>query len=577
MAKTYSKWIILGAAALILVVGGIMYAASRKPKITYDTAAVERGLVMDQVTATGSIAPSSKIKLEAEATGKVTDILLDEGAEVSKGDVILEIDAKDIDAQISAQNAVVASARAKLAELEAGPTTEELALAARAVDTAQSRLDAAKSAETDAMTSLSNAQKKLENTVEKANALIDAKLTTFTAHLDDAMVKSDDAVTRLTQPMYTSENLLSFTSTSSMYETAANGTRSSAKSAVTAITSAVAAAKANVTVENVRAQYAIVAPDLATVLNHLQATVDVLDYSASLSDTTLASYKTNASTAVTNVTGAITTLAADAADLDLQEKLNETDLTSADIAVAEAEANLNAAEHNVDTAKNTLAEAQASLDLKKAGTRPEAVSAQRAVVSAEVAKLSQLQNERDKHRIVAPVDGVVTLIAVEKGETLQAGTQAAIMNAKGPLEIVSNVSEIDIARVQIGDPVDVTLDAFSSSEHWTGKVIAIQPAEKVVDSVIFYETRIRLDEEDTRLRSGMTANLDIIAERRDDVLRVPVRALHEDGDRTYVNVLVNGTVTEERDVTVGLRAVDFAEITSGLQEGEEVVTAQREG
>src|SRR5690606_2923041 len=155
-------------------------------------------------------------------------------------------------------------------------------------------------------------------------------------------------------------------------------------------------AKANRTVDNIHAQYAVVAPKLAIVLDHVEATVDVLDYSANLPDATLATYKANASMAVPDVAGAVTARAADNSDLDPRARLTEAGLTAADIAVAEAEANLNSAERNVTTSESSLAEAQASLDLKKAGVRPESITAQRAAVSAELAKLEGLQNEKDK-------------------------------------------------------------------------------------------------------------------------------------------------------------------------------------
>jgi HlyD family secretion protein len=575
MIRISKKWIVLGSVGLVIAIGAAASFRGKEPAVTYDTAVVDRGAVVDEVSATGSIAPSSKIDLEAEASGKVTRIAVEEGAQVAAGDVILEIDMKDIDTKVTAQAAALASARAKLAELEAGATVQEIALAERAVDTAESRLAAAKSAEADTMTSLSNAQKKLQNTAAKADALMDSKVTAFVSQMDDAMIKSDDAVTRLTQPLYTTEDLLSFTSTSSQAKTLGEGTRLAAKSAVSSIKAAVAIAKANSAPATLDAQYAVVGPKLATVIEHLEASVDVLNYSADLSAATLATYKTNVSTALANVSTAVTLLQAANADLDLQEKLNETELTSADIAVAEAEAQLNSAVRNVGTNESALAEAQASLDLKRAGARPETISAQRAAVSAESAKLSGLQNEKDKHRVVAPVEGTVTLIAVEVGETLQPGVQAATMNAKGSLEIISNISEIDIARVKIGDVVDITLDAFSASEHWNGEVIAVQPAETVVDNVIFYETRVRIGQEDARLRSGMTANIDITTMRRDPVLRIPTRALREDGDRTYVQLLREGNVVEERDVTVGLHTIDLVEIVDGVNEGDTVVTATR--
>jgi HlyD family secretion protein len=176
---------------------------------------------------------------------------------------------------------------------------------------------------------------------------------------------------------------------------------------------------------------------------------------------------------------------------------------------------VNAASFAIDSAARAVAQANADLALARAGSRPEAIAAHRAQVAVQRASLDVLLADISKRRLVAPIDGIVTEVSVEKGETIQPGAPAVVMNAKGGFEIITNISEIDIARVTIGDAVMITLDAFPRSDTWTGKVAKIDPAEKVVDSVIFYETTIVFDGEDPRLRPGMTANLAIETERRE--------------------------------------------------------------
>lgn len=575
MKRNYSKLVIGISVGLVVIVGIVLAVRSRQGKTEYETAVAEIGNVIELIDATGSIAPMAKIKLQPQVSGKIKEIEVSEGDEVVQGDLLIQLDAKDIEAQLWAQQASVQSARARLSELVAGPTAEDLALSQSAVETARARLEAAKSARTDAATALANAQKNYDNTLAKAGTLIEGNVAAFLSDFDDAAIVADDALTRLSSPLFTTDGFLVFTSSNSQAETDAVQTRSVAKSSLIGLTSEVASVKTVGTVEAVETSYGLVRGYLLDVKTHLEACANVLDYAIGIDSTTLASYELNINTALSTLSASIQKLQADKSALDLQQRLNATDITSAEISVSNAQASLSAAENTVTTSEKALAEAEAALALKQSGARPEAIAAQRAVVSAEEARLAGLQSEYDKRRITAPVDGTVTLIAAEKGETVQPSQVIVILNAKGNFEIIANISEIDIARISIGNPVEITLDAFTDDDVWMGSVMAIQPAETVVDNVIFYETKIRFEEEDPRLRSGMTADLDIETERKRGVLRIPSRALRAKNGGLMVRVL-DDEVVKEVEVTIGLETDDFAEVLGGLKEGDTVIVSERE-
>lgn len=574
--KGHSKRIIIISSVVIVIVAAAVVAVTSGPDIEYETSQVERGEVKEVVSATGSIAPSSKIKLQPEVGGKVESVSVEEGDAVERGDLLLKLQSGDIEAQILAQRASLASARARLAEHEAGPTQQEIELAEKAVETAQTKLAASESAMLDAEQALENAQRNLENTQVKAETQIDLKLSQFVSDIEDAYITANDAVNRLTDPLFDSENFLTFGVTSAQVESDAEGTRASAKDALTEIQEAWHEAEDLTTVENVQAQYETITPQLNAIKEHLEAVVDALNYTAGLDSTTLSTYKQNADTALSGVTSIIQALENDQHNLNLQTRLNETEIISAEIAVSNAQAALNTARNNVKTNERLLSEAEASLELKRTGTREEVIESQRAVVSAERAKLAGLQNELDKRTIKAPVDGTVSLVGVEVGENVTPNQTVLLLNAKGNLEVVANISEIDIAQISIGDPVEVTLDAFSEEEAWQGTVIAIQPAETVVDSVIFYETTVRFDSEDERLRSGMTANLDIKTDEREGVVRIPVRALRQSNGDIYVEVMDKNENVKEVNIEVGLESDEYVEVVEGLEEGQTVVVFSSE-
>ncbi len=560
-------WLIIGVAA----VGGVVAWRVTRSGVSYETATVARGSVVEVVSVTGSIAPKTKYDLQPEVSAKIAQIPVVEGQDVKAGDLLIKLDTKDIDAKIAAQKAAIDQAQAQLNGLLAGPTAQDLQLSQAAVDTAQAQLNAAISAESDAKVALANAQDNLSNSQTKADTLLASKLSSLSLDYDNDVTVAGDAINRLTNPLFTSTDLLAFIATDAQSEVNATGTRGQARSALDAMQTAVASAKSAGTAAAVEAAYNTVYSSLLTVKLHADACAQVLNY-ASLSATTLATYQLNVSTAQSSLDAASQALAADKNSYDLQKRLNALDVNAAQIALTNAQSALTNAARGIDTAKSALAQAQAAYDLKKTGARPEDIAAQRAQVGVQQAALVGLQAELAKRMILAPMDSIVTDVPVNVGDTVSPGMTAVSLMTTGKFEIVANISEVDIAKVKVGQTVNITLDAFATGEKWTGKVLSIQPAEKVVEGVIFYETKIVFDQEDPRLRSGMTANLDIEVARKDDALRVPLRALQETAGQEYVQVLVNGKPVN-RNVTTGIESADYAEVTSGLSEGDSVVVS----
>lgn len=136
------------------------------------------------------------------------------------------------------------------------------------------------------------------------------------------------------------------------------------------------------------------------------------------------------------------------------------------------------------------------------------------------------------------------------------------------MTVKSKVRESDLCKVEIGRCSSVEVDAYPQL-IFTGKITSIgvlalpdpgKPAEEK-----YFEIRILLDESDSRLRPGMTARMMIHADQRENVLTVPVHAVFHDKKGAYC--YVEG---KKRNVTVGLCNEEWAEILSGLKEGEKV-------
>jgi HlyD family secretion protein len=144
----------------------------------------------------------------------------------------------------------------------------------------------------------------------------------------------------------------------------------------------------------------------------------------------------------------------------------------------------------------------------------------------------------------------------------------------GNLYVEANISEANIAQVQVGQEVTYTFDAIGSDKQFTGKVTAIDPASTVVSGVVNYKVTASVDQV-SDVKPGMTANMSVLVGKRAGALTVPQRALVVKGNKQYVRVITDPAkqVYVEREVSTGLEADGgVVEIVKGLSAGETVVT-----
>lgn len=202
-------------------------------------------------------------------------------------------------------------------------------------------------------------------------------------------------------------------------------------------------------------------------------------------------------------------------------------------------------------------------------------------------------NPQQVLHILSPMDGVVIRRPVELGEAVtgagsfNAGTVIATVADLSRMIVKAGVSEVDIGKVAVGAPVEVTLDAFPKAK-FTGKVSRIAPAARLDRDVKVYDVEVVLDAQGKELRTGMTANVRILGERAENVLTVPVEAVFRKDDKDIVYVRKQGTEGkapkpkgtpapdawkswfEERVVATGIASLSRVQVVSGLAAGDEV-------
>ena len=229
------------------------------------------------------------------------------------------------------------------------------------------------------------------------------------------------------------------------------------------------------------------------------------------------------------------------------EKIAKIDPSLFQAAVVQAEANVMAARANVtrlevtaDDAERQAKRASEVFDqrLISETERDNAVAtarAARASVDQARAQLAQTQASLDQARtnlrytdIVSPTDGVVISRAVNVGQTVAASLQAPVIFTIAQdlrkMEVHTNVAESDIGRLQPGMRVSFTVDAYPG-EPFRGSIRDIRNAPQVVQNVVTYDAVIDVNNDNLKLKPGMTATVSVVTDRRSDVIAVPNAAL----------------------------------------------------
>lgn len=221
---------------------------------------------------------------------------------------------------------------------------------------------------------------------------------------------------------------------------------------------------------------------------------------------------------------------------------------------------LKAAQSDYDRAVVALEQAQRNLDTQLR-------TAQATVDNAQVA-VEQAQRNLEKARLIAPFDGIVSAVNFSVGDSAGTGAAVTIVDLS-TLQVKVTVAEVDIAKIKVGQTAQTTMDALPGKTY-TAKIAAIGPVATITQGVVNYPVIAVIANPDGQVKPGMTANLAITIEQRDNVLLVPTRAIRTQGTQKTVTVLYKG-LSISVPVTVGLTNDQFAEVTSGLQEGDQVV------
>ena len=593
-------------AALALIFGG-----GNEGKLNYTSARADRGEVSQTVSATGAVEAIDKVDLKFLNSGRIAQVNVKVGDEVKEGQVLAMLDMSKLDSQKAQAQASLTVAEANLNTLLDGATNEEVRLAQTAVDNAAIAVSSAKQSLEDTRTStereiasaessvasarvaldnadlnLSNVKSSNENSFNNAYETAWDTVTSSLAACDDARNANDDVLDD-----DEAENLLSVKNSQYLnYAEASRMVADKSRDEAEAYKNSVAGSRTHDNIDTAISKTQVALDDARKALSD---TYDVLQNtitSASFTQADLDGMKSSISMQRGYINSAISNMNTKKQSIQTQKVNNQISLDGAQSAVntassaflsaqnglgatkAGATAKINAAQNAVTASEGNLKSAQDQLAQVKATPSSSKVSSARAQVSQAQASVDLIQGQIDDSTIKAPYDGVITGVVGEVNEVASLTEPVIAMMIPGGFQITSNVSEVSISKVKVGDKVEMTFDALGSDEEFEGKVSEIDPAQTEIAGVIYYKVTTVFTADGNVVKAGMTANLDVLTAKKEDVIRVPFQAIKEKDGARYVQIVVSPTEIKDVPVEIGLKGDNYIEVTSGLEEGQEVAT-----
>lgn len=636
--KKIKKWWWI-ALILVLAIIAIWWFSSRNNDISYSTVKVSRGQLIQTVNESGVLQPVREVALNFMNPGRIQDIKVRLGDEVSAGMELAVLDSSSLSSRKLEAQAGLQIAQANLSKILAGASGENIAVGeasvsqARAgVEAAQSDLDKIKKSTAEnirqaeksladlesnspttvtpqeqsvnsALTTLNNAQKTGDASVANARSSalisIDDKMLAAKVALDNInkLLEDDDADAVLSVK---NSSLLTQTKDARLKAIALIGPAEKSALAAKSDDNSISLAA-----ENLKS----LLRQTSTLLDYTYAMLEATITSSDFSQQELDAYKNlissqsaqinTASNTIENAlqgySNAILNRSVNMANANASWQQAVVALDNAKLGATNNLSNLKlsrdqqvaAAESRLDSARQSLVSAQAQLNSTSAPARYQDIALARAQVTQAQANLAGVEQQISDSVLLAPLDGVVTALNYEVGEQFGLGSKAMIVIlVNNNFNVEVDIAESNISKIKIADEVDISFDALADDFILKGKVSFIEPAQTLIQEVVYYKVKIEFinlesdlalsNDPSLSLKAGMTSNVSIVTDMKNDVLQVPSRTVITQDGAQIVRVLINGKL-EEREVVTGLRGDDgLIEIVSGLSEGEEVITFIKE-
>lgn len=247
---------------------------------------------------------------------------------------------------------------------------------------------------------------------------------------------------------------------------------------------------------------------------------------------------------------------------------------------------------NLQTAEIELKTAQINFDSDKKLYEKNFISdndwlkSQNALKRAEISYQSALEQYQliqeigiteENLKITAPVSGTVIHKDVEEGEMVvssesySGGTVILTIADLSKMIILAEINEIDIGKISISQPVDISIEAFPDADY-KGKITHIAPMAKIgKNNIRVFDIKISIENLTPNLRPGMSANVTIIGKTSKDVITVPIQAIFQDENgNSIIYIIKSDTLITPQIVKTGINDLEKVEIIEGIAVGDTI-------
>lgn len=557
------------------------------------TAQVARGSVTQTVAVSGSVSSAGTVKLNPATNGKVAQLLVGVGQQVTAGQPLAKLDTTDLESAVTtAQN-----------NLAAAQTNYDKALSG--VNDAQSSFSQTQQSTANDVATAQSALAKLKTNYSSAKANFQSlygslinELATYVSQISVAQQQVQKTQNDLATANQISDNKSAQTAMNQasaslgnaqsyvqgVYSGAEGDYITAANQVLNAAAAFDAAIATNADTSAASQQIATAQVAYSTAASRLSSAIDAPNgqISSALSSATSAQNSLNTVNAHPDTT-------LDAARADIGALL--VTLTGEQQGAANAKSKITQAGTSVSTitdvisgsyvsavqnvtsaqirAAQSLQSAQTSLNNQPANVQ----SAANSLANAQTA-LATAQTNLDNAIIKASVAGVVTAISAQVGEnvTTNSSTGFIVLANTGSIALHGTIGEADIVKLKLGQVATVTVDAVGTAKM-TGKVTSLDPVATIAQGVPVYGIDVTIDVPSPTVRPGMSGTANVIIASSPNALVVPNLAVKTASGRRYLTVMKDGKATDT-DVTFGISNDTVTEVLTGVQEGDTVVLPQ---
>ena len=569
-------------------------AAAQSRTVAERTATIGTGTVLTSITSSGNVTAPQNLDINFGASGKITQIRVAVGQQVTQGQELARLDPAAAQAALDAAKAQLAVAQEKLTN-PSGTTTLDAQGMAIAAQQAEQQVNAAQTALANAQQNLSLDQTAQAAALAQAQQQLSTDQTGTAAALsqaqqqlaaDQATLSQDSAslAQAVTQAQAQAAHQLAI---DQAQLTVDNDTWTADGCATTPTTAAC------------DRDYVAIQSDNAKILadGGAGAPATVVVQAQNTQTQTLAKDQAAINKdqdAITNASNAqAATLAKDNQAIKNASNAQAATVAKDNQAIKNAQQQLTNAQLSLQSLQNSNAQ-------KTAAPLPADVESNQAAVEQAQVQVTNAQAALDATTLTAPADGTIGAINASVGDTASAGTTSTTAtsssgsssgNGSGgsgsggsgsggnassgfitltnltDLQVAANIDEADAAKVAVDAPATVTLNALPG-KIFAAHVIAVADTSTVSSNVVQYPVTLSIDNTNSTIKPGMTANVTVTTSKIDGVLNVASAAVRSAGGTSYVMVMQPDGTQKRVDVVVGLKGDTATEISGAVKAGQ---------